>query len=210
MMEKAITFLMQSKYHKYKIYVHNFSHFDGIFLLSKITSLSNKVLPIFRNGKILVLKVHYGMGDKHYISFLDSFLILPSSLKKLASQFGVEQQKTIFPYLFANKVELNYKGECPKYEYFNTSEVTLEEYQLYKKQLIDGIWDLRKETIKYCIEDCIALHQIIFEFGVEILNIFQFDISRTPTLPSLALSIYRSNFLDCRNMKIPLIIGQTY
>ena len=35
-MEKAITFLMQSKYHKYKIYVHNFSHFDGIFLLSKI------------------------------------------------------------------------------------------------------------------------------------------------------------------------------
>ena len=172
------------------IFCHNLGNFDGIFLLRKITNLFQKVKPILRNGNIIYLKVYFGINKTYSLTFFDSFLLLPSSLRKLASAFGVPQQKTIFPYSFANKVELNYKGVYPKYEYFNTSEVTLEEYQLYKKQMIDGIWDLRKETIKYCIEDCVALHQVIYEFGVEILDMFYLDIFKTPTLPSLSLAVY--------------------
>lgn len=33
MLKDAIYFLIRKKYHQYKVYVHNFSHFDGVFLL---------------------------------------------------------------------------------------------------------------------------------------------------------------------------------
>ena len=69
MIEKAMTFLMQPNYHNYKIYVHNFSHFDGIFLLRKITNLFQKVKPILRNGNIIYLKVYFGINKTYSLTF---------------------------------------------------------------------------------------------------------------------------------------------
>jgi hypothetical protein len=40
MLTDAITNLCVKKYHKHVIYVHNLSHFDGIFLLRFFTELS--------------------------------------------------------------------------------------------------------------------------------------------------------------------------
>lgn len=40
MMENAIQHLMKRKYHNHKVYLHNLSNFDGIFLLRVLTSLS--------------------------------------------------------------------------------------------------------------------------------------------------------------------------
>ena len=211
MLEEAMKYLMQPKFSRYKVYVHNFSHFDAIFLFRIITKLTSKVKPIIRNSKIIVCRVYYGKNDKNYITFVDSYLLLPSSLRKLAQQFGVPQQKTVFPFAFVNKVtNLNYIGDCPKFEDFPRDSLTLQEYNDYIAQYLkEGQWNLRNESIKYCMEDCISLHQVIFKFGVEILDMFQYDISRSPTLPSLALGIYRSNFLQ-KEFKIPIITGHTY
>ena len=71
-------------------------------------------------------------------------------------------------------------------------------------------WSLKRETIKYCEADALSLFQIISKFGDEILQMFDFDISRSPTLPSLALGVYRSNFLKAEEYKIPTITGDTY
>ncbi len=53
MLKDAIYFLMRKKYHQYKVYVHNFSHFDGVFLLGVLSSLSD----ILVNFSLTVLEI---------------------------------------------------------------------------------------------------------------------------------------------------------
>ena len=55
---------------------------------------------------------------KNSISFRDSYLLLPLSLKDLADYFGVPQKKTIFPFKFVKSDNLNYVGQCPNIDYF--------------------------------------------------------------------------------------------
>jgi len=45
MMQTALKSLMFRKYHGYRLYLHNFSQFDSVFLLKNIVHLSNKVKP---------------------------------------------------------------------------------------------------------------------------------------------------------------------
>jgi hypothetical protein len=44
------------KYNYYKIYIHNLSHFDGIFLL-KYLSLIGNIKPLMRNGLIYNIRL---------------------------------------------------------------------------------------------------------------------------------------------------------
>lgn len=68
---------------------------------------------------------------------------------------------------------------------------------------------MKEETIKYCIQDCITLYQIIDKFNHKIFELFRIDIHKYPTLSSLAFAIYRSNYLK-KDYKIPLIEGKIY
>ena len=208
MLEEALKYLMVSKYTGYRVYVHNFSYFDGVFLLRLISNLTNKVSPIIRDNQIIELKVNYGPEDKYVLLFRDSYLLLPQNFRKLAIDFNVSQKKTIFPYNFVNKVGLDYVGQCPSFEEFNPGTLSINEFQEYKnKYNKSNPWNLRNEITEYCLQDCISLYQVINKFSLEILEMFDFDISRTPTLPSLSLGIYRSNFLDSEKFMIPNIIG---
>jgi len=47
-MKAALNFILKRKYNKYKIYIHNFSYFDGIFLIKEIISItgSDLVKPV--------------------------------------------------------------------------------------------------------------------------------------------------------------------
>jgi hypothetical protein len=56
--------------------------------------------------------------------------------------------------------------------------------------------------------DVIALYQVIEKFSLFIFNNFRLNIIKYPTLPSLALAIYRSKFLN--DYKIPLIGEKIY
>jgi hypothetical protein len=122
--------LFRRKYNGYKVYVHNLAKFDIIFLLKYLVQIS-KVEPIIHNGKIISLSVKYGDNNKYQIEFKDSYLILKSALIKLCKAFSVENPKTIFPYLFVNKDNLNYEGVVPEYKYFD-NKCTKSEYLGYK------------------------------------------------------------------------------
>ena len=56
-------------------------------------------------------------------------------------------------------------------------------------------WNLKKETIKYCEQDCKTLYYSIKEFAKLIYLQFQVDISKTPTISSLAFRLYRAKIL---------------
>jgi DNA polymerase type B, organellar and viral len=74
MLFNAISFIMKRKYHGYKIYVHNLSNFDGIFILKILASIPDSNLkPIIKDGKMIELKLSF---SKYNISFRDSFFLV--------------------------------------------------------------------------------------------------------------------------------------
>lgn len=65
-----------------------------------------------------------------------------------------------------------------------------------------------KELIKYCNIDTQALYQVITKFRLDIYNSFEVDITKCPTLSSLAFAIYRSHSMP--HEKIPKILGSMH
>jgi hypothetical protein len=204
----SITSLLKRKYNGYKVYVHNLSNFDGIFLVKILSSIDNiKLYPVIKDDKMIDIKLTYSNFSKYNISFRDSLLMLPSSLRNLSKQFMVDN-KGIFPYNFINnqynnKINLNYIGKVPEYKYFR--DLNLDQYNVYIKFFKNKKWSLKDETIKYCNQDCISLYQIIEKFNTLIFNKYSINIHKYPTLPSLAFGIYRTHYL--KDYPIPLLSG---
>lgn len=73
---KALLYLKSNKkYNKHNVYLHNFSNFDGIFLLRVIKEVFEKVKLIKRDNDIIEVRATWG---KHYsVKFRDSLLLLP-------------------------------------------------------------------------------------------------------------------------------------
>lgn len=189
------------------VYLHNFSNFDAVFLIRVLSELNHrtKIKPVIRDGRIIDLKVNLSKGK---LQFRDSYQLISASLNSLAKNFNVEN-KGIFPYNFVNNpdIHLRYWGRIPEFKYF--SGITLEQYDEYCSNRPLNIWDLERETKLYCELDCKVLYKVINIFSKQIFDLFSLDIHRFPTLASLAMGIYRSNFLK-DDFKIPLIDGAVY
>ena len=218
LLEASLRYIMIRKYNGYKVYLHNFSKFDGVFMLKILTNLSTKIKPIIRDNNIIDIRFHYGKNNMYKLYFRDSLLLLPSSLRKLGENFSVDVKKSYFPYSFINNenISLNYKGEVPSIDYFDITppndeandSFTVDDYNKYCNEFKTKQWDLKNELVKYCETDVISLWQIIRKFQENIFIKFEIDVLSTPTLSSLALSIYRSCYL--KDSKIPIITGNLY
>jgi hypothetical protein len=151
LLKDSIIFLLKPKYSGYKVYAHNFSYFDGIFLMKFLTEVDGVVKPVIRDGKFIETKIFYDWKDskgskleennisndniykennnkakscKHHISFRDSLLLLPNKLSLLAKTFGVAN-KDLFPYKFVNlnTTAFDYIGSMPKLQYYNIADM---------------------------------------------------------------------------------------
>ena len=159
MILKALSFLLEPKYNKYKIYIHNLSNFDGIFLMKflvKLTYNNQEVIikPTLKDGKMINIDIRYG---KYKISFRDSLLILLASLKKLTVAFNVES-KGEFDYKSVDNLNVNELNDC----------------------------FLRNEIVNYASLDCKILYEILIKFNDLIFDLFNLNINNYPTLPSIA------------------------
>lgn len=191
------------KYHGYKIYIHNMAKFDIIFILKYLLKIAH-CEPIIHNDKMLSLKAKFGKNYQYNIEFKDSYLLLLTSLDKLSKYFKIGNPKTIFPFLFVNRNNFNYEGLVPNIKMF-AEKTSLNEYIVYKKAYKKN-WNLRNESVKYCINDCVALYQVLIKFNDNIFNLFSLNIHHYLTLPSLAFAIFRSNFMKKEN--IPQLSGK--
>ena len=197
------------QYKGYKIYLHNLSKFDGFFLI-KYLAIIGIVDPIIHKGKIISINFNL---NSNKITFMDSYLMLPSSLKKLSESFKISNPKGIFPVLFNN---VNYIGEVPHIKYFNN--LTDKEYNNYKNNFSclseatskgnNSSWNFKMESIKYCELDCISLFQILSKFNQLIFNQFNININKYPTLPSLSFAIFRTHYN--KEEKMHMLSGQVY
>ena len=215
-MAEAFKSIMKRKYDGYRIYIHNFSYFDSMFMVDVLSTLG-KVTPLMRDSKILKLTFNFSCGhsDKRRCNlyFYDSMLILPNSLESLSVSFNIETPKIRYPLKFLNKdsFSLNYVGAVPEYKYFYkafTKDFTMEDYKNYCNTFKSNKWNLKKELIKYCEIDTIALHQVITKFRMKIYNLFEVDITKYPTISSLTFGIYRTVFM--KEYRIPRILSKLH
>ena len=203
----VFNFLNKRKYHYQKIYIHNMSKFDGVFLLKYLGSIG-EVKPLMRHQSLYEIRVSMKSNkkQKYLIILRDSYLILPSSLDKLSRTFKVTNPKSIFPIFSVNNLPLDYIGPIPNQKEFISKDL----YNLYLDNYKGNLnkWNLKSELIKYCENDVVALHQVINNFAIEIFDLFRIDIHKYLTLSSIALGIYQANFL--RDNNIPKIDGQMF
>lgn len=135
MIEHAFKHIMKRKYYGYKLYIHNLSYFDGVFLLRVLAGIPNiHVGVVRRDSRLIRLDIKFDRATKivdgkevpsqtssgaNYmgsISVFDSLLILPTSLDKLATNFQCSA-KDMFPLRFLNEAPLNYVGDLPGIKY---------------------------------------------------------------------------------------------
>jgi len=134
---------------------------------------------------------------------MDSYLILPSSLKNLCKSFLVKDPKGIFPYKL---YDINYNSKIvPDFKYF--SGITIDQYNNYKDLYKDKIWNFKDEAIKYCELDCISLFQILVKFNHLIFDRFKLNINKFPTLPSLSFAIFKTHYISEDMEGIHMISG---
>jgi len=209
LIKSSIKSILIRKYNNCKVYFHNFSNFDAVFLLRILSEISNdKLKPIIRDERVIDLKFNYGKNNIYKIYFRDSLLLLPCSLRELGKSFDVDVKKGLFPYKFINEINvpLNYIGKVPGINMFEG--LSLKQYSNYSEDF-NNDWNLKKELITYCETDVISLWKIIAKFQLRIFKYFTVDVLLYPTLSSLALGIYRSNFMDEKD-RIPVILGNMY
>lgn len=183
----SLKYLCQYNYDNHKVYLHNFAKFDNIFLFKTMVKMGI-VNPIIHKGKFISIQFKY---KDYTIEFRDSYLLLPSSLRKLGQSFSVDRTKGYFPHLFVNNDQsLDYNGKIPSHNYF--IDLSLDEYN---KLNHNYNWNLKEEAIKYCELDCITLYLILIKFNILIFNKWNLNINNYPTLPSLAFALFRAHYL---------------
>jgi DNA polymerase type B, organellar and viral len=201
LLSKYLTNFMSHKYHKFRIYAHNLSNFDGIFILYALYFLESynniKVIPTRRDNKLISIKVLFDYDGKykryrHYIIFHDSYSILLSPLDKLSKTFLYDsphlmklENKEIIETLISRKVRIKNIDNIVK---FNSFVERLE---------------------NYCSMDCISLAHIIYRFGILINEKWTINIHSYPTISSLAIAIYLTYYLKITDL-IPLVTGKIY
>ena len=208
MINALFDIILQAKYHNKSIFIHNGSSFDLVFLLKPLydrclLDTSLRIDPIIKDGKFFNIKVGFKIGDNNfYVNIKDSFLLLSLSLAKLAKQFKLED-KGMFSYSFVTNHRLNYTGKVPSYNYFNQKTISFDRYLVYRESFKNNNWNLRNEVLKYCTSDCILLYNILHEFSKFVFENFSVNIYKCPSLPSLALKIYRSKFMPIEEVLDP-------
>lgn len=165
-----------------EIFCHNLN-FDGfiiIDLLSKkkikfeIKSIQTDLfyIKIFFLTKIIILRC--------------SYKIIPLSLRILGEMENFE--KTYFPYKFVNKDSLYYIGDIPDRDYWNENDLDL--FKIKNKPP----FDLKKETIKYCINDLNLLNKILDNI-IKIINSFsKYLLNKSFSAPSISHNLFFLNY----------------
>jgi hypothetical protein len=194
---ECINSMLVRAYGDYIFYVHNLHGYDSIFILSALLDYNTKnpnhykIKTIFRDNRIIKLEIRIKTGKKstRKITFVDSYLMLNASLKKLQIDFDCEGSKGHYPYLFVNKNNLYYIGKTPdKIYYTNLSET---EYQ----KIITKNWNCKEETLIYLEKDLDLLLEVVDKFSKYIYLNYGLQITDCLTISKLSINILYSNYI---------------
>lgn len=139
---------------KVVIYIHNLSKFDSYFII-KAALTADLPIDVIKSDKgfmALVVKIE----DKE-IHFHDSFLLLPSSLRKLSNSFEVNTPKGYFPHSFVTPENAEYVGYKPTIEHY--PNISNEEYDK-----LPTWFNMNQEIHEYLSADILSLYEVLDKF----------------------------------------------
>ena len=216
MILSCIESMLTKDNHRYSFYAHNMGEFDGILILKSLMLRSDELgltLKTFSNneGKLISIEISKKIAHKKSIkiSILDSYLLLPQSLSKLASVFNCNVQKSVFPYEFMAASTISYRGDVPAYSYF-ANGMSLESYTEYASNYVENnlVWDSKLETIKYLENDLNSLYEVMMSFNKIIFRQFGVNITRVRTISGLAFLIFTSKYYSPKTTPIYFTKGK--
>lgn len=194
--------LLRPKYSDITFYCHNLGGFDVIFIYSILNTYNedcsndnNKynLKATFRDDKIIKLIIKKGNNS---LTILDSYCMLVNKLEKLAEDFCVATQKSVFPYKFSLENNLFYKGQTPDIKFYN--DLSEKDYnKIYQEE-----WVFQDETIKYLKNDLNCLYEIIVNANNQVFNDYKINMNESVTISGLAMKIYLNKYY---NDNIPMI-----
>ncbi len=185
----------------YTFYAHNLGRFYSAFILKPLIIIDNiKITPIWKDNGILSIPITYKNVN---IKILDSLQLINGNLDSILKSFNCNIKKGYFLYSFVNNNNLFYIGEKPsKYFYKNISD---KDYS----NISNNNWDLQKETLIYLKSDLEGLLEALNIFNLNIYYKYKLNITNSKTLPSLALAVYTSNYINTNlENKIKMVKGE--
>jgi hypothetical protein len=164
------------------MYGFNNSRFDNLLFFTKFKKLyGSNVKEIIAGNSIKYI-------EYFNLKIFDLNLYYAGSLNKVAGDFKLDVSKDIYPYEFALKENLRYKGEPP---------LGWKERDEYIK-LYGNYFDMEAHTIKYCMMDChIALEVALkhIQQCIQPINKIKTNNSACKTAAGIALNTFKTCFI---------------
>lgn len=207
-------FLTDERLKKTIFYAHNGRAYDSILIKSYMWTRKKWISQDICRGRKF-LQVDY---PKFELTFRDSLCFIPTTLRSMSTDFGIEEfRKGHFPhrYMTVEHVEaIPEDGKIPRpaREYFDCDFRSDHERQ-EAEEWIDRFcaqsdcWDIRNDAIEYCISDTLLLGETLKRFRdqtmemcstierAEDVEYADFDPFQYMTLASAMMSFYFSQCL---------------
>ncbi|HXS59966.1 MAG TPA: hypothetical protein VN703_04070 [Candidatus Sulfopaludibacter sp.] len=130
------------------IYGFNNSRFDNIFIFLESYRRNPSLKYTVVDSDIKYIRYHN-------IHIFDISLYYQGSLRDVSESFKLNLEKDIYPYKFPNNNNLDYKGDVPSVNYWNS----VEQYNEYVSKY-GNTFNMKEYTLKYCMKDSKLVEEI--------------------------------------------------
>ncbi len=178
------------------IYIHNIN-FDGMIILDIISYYNNIYMVdiLLYKYNIYYIKIIY---KNKYITFRCSYKLISQSLNNIANSLNIEN-KLYFPYNAINKYNIYKIIEVNKFSFNDIND-----YNMWYKNNKSNIFNVKNESIKYCEQDVIILHKILYIMIKTIYEVIKINILKSHIYTSSSLSVNSYKKLYNKNNKLSL------
>lgn len=170
-----------------QIYIYGFnnSNFDNIYIFNEIKNNINYVDFTFSDNGIKYIEFDN-------VKIFDICLYYQGKLSTISKNFNLDENKSVYPYKFVNENNLNYIGNVPELNFWNSEK----DYNEYINN--EGyVFNLKEYTIKYCLLDAKLTHLISkkhLDMSVGEINGKKYNVSNSATCSNLSMKIYNQVF----------------
>ena len=207
-------------------FAHNSGRYDSVIVEREMMHQHQMVAQKIQRGT-RIMNLYYTELD---VTFKDSLCFIPSALRDMPNNFGVEElRKGFFPHKLMTVEYMkqsslsNFKVMKPSQDFFpgdfrvgKAGREEKKELDIFLKGFYEGdnVWDLKKDAIEYCISDTFLLGQVLRIFRESTMEItyniprptdiekLSFDPFRYITLPSAVMAFYMSQLLPLNRISV--------